>query len=156
MPYYATNMDLVFVELVFNLYEEDWPIRTHQLQYLPAKFVFTEEQRRGIALDSIASMGSIISGGCVNNSVLSHGVRVNSCAMVENSIIFAHAVIGSNSRICRAIIDRGVCIPPTLKSVSILKMTGKDITSQSQEPWWSCLKLPVSSLHSICTPSNVR
>ena len=55
------------------------------------------KKRRGIALDSIVSMGSIISGGCVQNSVLSHAVTVDSFAKVENSIIFAHSTIGSNS-----------------------------------------------------------
>jgi glucose-1-phosphate adenylyltransferase len=109
--YYEANMDLVSVLPIFNLYDDHWPIRTLQHQYPPAKFVFADETRRGIALDSIVSMGSIIAGGCVQNSVLSHAVRVDSCAKVENSIVFAHATIGSNSHIRHAIIERKVCIP---------------------------------------------
>jgi glucose-1-phosphate adenylyltransferase len=109
--YYEANMDLVSVSPIFNLYDERWPIRTYQRQYPPAKFVFAEEKRRGIALDSIVSMGSIISGGCVQNSVLSHAVRIESCAMVENSIVFPHSTIGSNSHIRRAIVERNVSIP---------------------------------------------
>ncbi len=109
--YYEANMDLVSVSPIFNLYDDRWPIRTLQRQHPPAKFVFADEKRRGIALDSIISMGSIISGGCVQNSVLSHGVTVDSYAKVENSILFAHSTIGSNSRIRRAIIERKVCIP---------------------------------------------
>jgi glucose-1-phosphate adenylyltransferase len=109
--YYEANMDLVSVSPIFNLYDNRWPIRTYQRQYPPAKFVFAEERRRGIALDSIVSMGSIISGGCVQNSVLSHAVRVDSYAYVESSIIFAHSTIGRNSQIRRAIIDRNVFIP---------------------------------------------
>jgi len=108
---YEANMDLVSVSPVFNLYDERWPIRTHQRQYPPAKFVFADEKRRGMALDSIVSMGSIISGGCVRNSILSQSVRVESYAMVEDSILFAHSTIGSNSHIQRAIIERGICIP---------------------------------------------
>jgi glucose-1-phosphate adenylyltransferase len=109
--YYEANMDLVSISPVFNLYDERWPIRTHQRQYPPAKFVFADEKRRGIALDSIVSMGSIISGGCVQNSIRSQSVRVESYAMVDNSILFAHSTIGSNSHIRRAIIERGICIP---------------------------------------------
>lgn len=109
--YYEANMDLVSVSPIFNLYDDRWPIRTHLKQQPPAKFVFADEERRGIALDSIVSMGSIISGGCVQNSVLSHAVRVDSYAKVENSILFAHSSIGSNSHIRRAIIERNVNIP---------------------------------------------
>ncbi len=109
--YYEANMDLVSVSPIFNLYDEHWPIRTYQRQHPPAKFVFAEERRRGIALDSIVSMGSVISGGRVQNSILSQCVRVESCAMVENSILFAHSTIGSDSHIRRTIIERNVYIP---------------------------------------------
>lgn len=110
--YYEANMDLVSVSPVFNLYDHHWPIRTYQRQYPPAKFVFAQEGRRmGIALDSIVSMGSIISGGRVVNSVISPDVRVNSYTEVENSIIFSHVNIGRYSRIRRAIIDRHIHIP---------------------------------------------
>jgi glucose-1-phosphate adenylyltransferase len=110
--YYEANMDLVSVSPVFNLYDAHWPIRTYQQHHPPAKFVFAEANRTGIALDSIVSMGSIISGGRVQNCVLSHDVRVHSHAEVQNSILFAHAKIGNNSHIRRAIIDREVNIPP--------------------------------------------
>ena len=110
--YYEANMDLVSVTPVFNLYDSDWPIRTYQQQYPPAKFVFAQEGRRmGIALDSMVSMGCIVSGGRVTNSVLSHDVRINSYSEVENSIVFSHVNVGRYSRIRRAIIDRAVHIP---------------------------------------------
>lgn len=109
--YYEANMDAVAVSPVFNLYDEEWPIRTHQRQYPPAKFVFSEPGRRGEALDSIVSMGCIVSGGSVRNSVLSPDVRVNSYADVESSIIFSHVNVGRHCRIRRAIIDRDVHIP---------------------------------------------
>jgi glucose-1-phosphate adenylyltransferase len=110
--YYEANMDLTSVSPVFNLYDQHWPIRTYQRQYPPAKFVFAQEGRRmGIALDSIVSMGSIISGGRVVNSIISPDVRVNSYTEVENSIIFSHVNIGRYSRIRRAIIDRHIHIP---------------------------------------------
>ena len=65
----------------------------------------------GIALDSMVSMGCIISGGRVANSILSHDVRINSYTEVESSIIFSHVDVGRYSRIRRAIIDRAVHIP---------------------------------------------
>jgi glucose-1-phosphate adenylyltransferase len=110
--YYDANMDLISVSPIFNLYDQDWPIRTYQRQYPPAKFVFAQEGRRmGIALDSMVSMGAIVSGGRVINSILSPDVRVNSYSEVESSIIFSHVNVGRYSRIRRAIIDRHIHLP---------------------------------------------
>ncbi|HLQ50022.1 MAG TPA: glucose-1-phosphate adenylyltransferase, partial [Terriglobales bacterium] len=109
--YYEANMDVVSVSPVFNLYDKEWPIRTHQRQYPPAKFVFAEPGRRGEAVDSIVCMGCIVSGGAVKNSLLSPDVRVNSYAEVDSSIVFSHVNIGRHCRIRRAIIDRDVHIP---------------------------------------------
>jgi glucose-1-phosphate adenylyltransferase len=109
--YYEANMDLVSVSPVFNLYDESWPIRTHQRQYPPAKFVFAGPSRMGRALDSLVSAGCIISGGEVKNCVLSPDVRVNSFSEVDDSILFSHVDVGRNCRIRKAIIDRDVHIP---------------------------------------------
>lgn len=109
--YYEANMDLVSVSPVFNLYDEHWPIRTHQRQYPPAKFVFAEAARMGHSLDSLVSSGCIISGGTVKECVLSPDVRVNSFSEVESSILFSHANVGRRCRIRRAILDRDVHIP---------------------------------------------
>jgi glucose-1-phosphate adenylyltransferase len=109
--YYDANMDIVSVSPVFNLYDAAWPIRTHQRQYPPAKFVFAEAGRTGTAVDSIVSSGCIISGGAVKNSVISPDVRVNSYTEVDASILFSHVNIGRHCRIRRAIVDRDVHIP---------------------------------------------
>ena len=109
--YYEANMDIVSVSPIFNLYDEHWPIRTHQRQYPPAKFVFAETGRMGHALDSIVSNGSIISGGVVKNSVLSPDVRVNSYSEVDDSILFSHVSVGRHCRVRKAILDRDVHIP---------------------------------------------
>jgi glucose-1-phosphate adenylyltransferase len=110
--FYEANMDLVAVTPDFNLYDQNWPIRTRVLQAPPAKFVFAQEGRRmGLAVDSIVSSGCIVSGGRVVRSVLSTGVRVNSYCEVEYSILMSNVKIGRNSRIRRAIIDTGVQIP---------------------------------------------
>ena len=109
--YYEANMDLVAVSPVFNLYDKTWPLNTWQQQYPPAKFVFADPDRMGIALDSIVAGGSIVSGGRVKGSVLGYDVRVNSYCDVEDSIIFNHVNVGRHSRIRKAIIDRHVSLP---------------------------------------------
>ncbi len=109
--YYEANMDMVAVSPVFNLYDPEWPIRTHQRQFPPAKFVFGEPNRMGVAIDSLVSSGCIVSGGVVRNSLLSPDVRVNSYSDVEASILFSHVNIGRHCRIRRAIIDRDVHLP---------------------------------------------
>src|SRR3954469_9087765 len=109
--YYEANMDLISVAPVFNLYDEQWPIRTFQRQYPPAKFVFSDPNRMGSAFNSMVSQGSIISGGTVRGSILSPDVRVNSYSDVDSSIVFSHVNIGRHCRIPHAIIDRDVHIP---------------------------------------------
>ena len=106
--YHEANMDLVSVSPIFNLYDKSWPLHTWQQQYPPAKSVFADPERMGVALDSIVAGGSIISGGRVEKSVLGYDVRVNSYSDVEDSIIFNHVNIGRHCRIRRAIIDRHV------------------------------------------------
>jgi glucose-1-phosphate adenylyltransferase len=113
--YWEANMDLVAVDPLFNLYDSNWPIRTYQGQFPPAKFVFAQDYqggRMGVALDSIVCGGCIISGGRVQNSVLSPNVRVQDHADVRESIIMENVVIGEHCRIRRAIIDKDVAIPP--------------------------------------------
>jgi glucose-1-phosphate adenylyltransferase len=110
--YYDANMDLVSVVPEFNLYDTRWPIRTNVTQNPPAKFVFAQEGRRmGVAVDSVVSAGSIVSGGRVLHSILSPGVRVNSYCEVEYSILMPGVEIGRYSRIRRAIINTGVKLP---------------------------------------------
>ena len=112
--YYEANMDLVAVDPLLNLYDQRWPIRTYMPNLPPAKFVFAEGgegARRGEAVDSIVCVGSIISGGQVERSVLGAQVRVNSYAQVVDSILFDRVDVGRHARIRRAIIDKDVHIP---------------------------------------------
>lgn len=109
--YFEANMDLVSVNPEFNVYDINWPLRTKLQQYPPAKFVFADEKRMGVALDSIVCPGCIVSGGRVRNSVLGYDVRVNSFCEIERSIIYNHVNIGRHSRIRNAIIDRHVELP---------------------------------------------
>jgi glucose-1-phosphate adenylyltransferase len=112
--YYDANMDLVQVSPVFNLYDKRWPIRTLQVQAPPPKFVFAQEYpggRCGMALDSSVASGCIISGGRVQNSILSPFSRVHSYSRIEQSVIFERVEIGKGAKIRRAIIDKNVKIP---------------------------------------------
>lgn len=115
--FYQANLDLVAVEPELNLYDEDWPIRTVQPQAPPPKFVHGAEgppgqARRGEAIDSLVCQGCIVSGGSVKRSILSPLVRVNSYAVVEDSILFDRVDVGRYCRIRRAIIDKDVKLPP--------------------------------------------
>ncbi|HZT33724.1 MAG TPA: glucose-1-phosphate adenylyltransferase [Bryobacteraceae bacterium] len=110
--YYEANMDLVDVTPQFNLYDQNWPIRTRMPQQPPAKFVFAQEGRRmGVAIDSIVCAGAIVSGGRVLRSVLSPAVRVNSYCEIEYSILMPGVQVGRYSRLRRTIVDSGVRIP---------------------------------------------
>ena len=113
--YYQTNMDLIQVDPMLNLYDQDWPIRTYQPPYPPPKFVHTEGDRRGAAFNSIVCQGAIISGGPGHRSIVSPGVRVNSFALVEDSILFDGVDVGRHAAIRRAIIDKDVRDPRRLR-----------------------------------------
>ena len=110
--FWETNMDLVAVDPLFNLYDQKWPVRTKPPMFPPAKFVFGDEGIRfGVAIDSIVSPGCIVSGGMVRRSVLSPGVRVNSYSYVEECILMPEVSIGRRARVRKAILDTGVHVP---------------------------------------------
>jgi glucose-1-phosphate adenylyltransferase len=117
--YWRANLDFAQVQPPFDLYNERWPIRAAVQRPLPpAKFVFADERgaeghpRMGIATDSLVSEGCIISGGRIDRTVLSPGVRINSYSHVEESILMDEVSIGRYARVRRAIIDKGVIVPP--------------------------------------------
>jgi glucose-1-phosphate adenylyltransferase len=109
--YYEASMDLRAVSPELNLYNRQWPLRTAGYSDAPAKFVFDEEGRRGMAVDSIISGSTIVSGGIVKCSVLGRGVRVHTGAYVESSVIFDNCDVGRRAKVKRAILDKNVKIP---------------------------------------------
>jgi glucose-1-phosphate adenylyltransferase len=109
--YWEANMDLISVHPVFNMYNPEWPTFTGLHSHPPAKFVFDDAERRGVALDSVISAGVIVSGGTVRRSVLSPGVVVHSRAVVEDSVLLDGVEVGRDAVIRRAIIDKGVQVP---------------------------------------------
>lgn len=109
--YYAASMDLLNVNPEFNMYDENWPLRSRQLQSPPAKTISHEGERVGRAYNSLITDGTIISGGLVERSILGPHVRVNSYSYITDSIIMDNCDIGRHSRIRRAIIDKNVNVP---------------------------------------------
>ncbi|MBI3252898.1 MAG: glucose-1-phosphate adenylyltransferase [Candidatus Omnitrophica bacterium] len=128
--YYEANMDLVQVTPQFNLYDRDWPIRTYQMQYPPAKFVFADPigGRRGTALDSLVSDGCILSGSVIQRSILSQNVRVNSYAEVENSLLLEGVDIGRHAKVKNAIIDKNTKVMPNAQIGYDLELDRKRFT----------------------------
>ncbi|MBK6632084.1 MAG: glucose-1-phosphate adenylyltransferase [Betaproteobacteria bacterium] len=109
--YWEANMDIIRVTPELNLYDESWPIWTYQEQLPPAKFIFDDADRRGMAVDSMVSGNCIISGATVRRSVLFSGVRVEERSVVEDSVILPKVRIGKNTVIRRTIIDKRCRIP---------------------------------------------
>jgi len=111
--YYEANMDLLGAEPIFSLYDQNWPVRTYQEQFPPARTIHSDEEagRGGQLLDSLVSSGCVISGGKVQRSVLSPNVRINSFSEVYDSILMEGVDVGRYAKIQRAIIDKEVKIP---------------------------------------------
>jgi len=128
--YFEANMDLIQVLPPINIYDKEWPFRTYQEQYGPAKSVWAEEDtnRIGMALNSIISNGCIISGGKVRSSILSPDVRINSFSEVSDSILMEGVDIGRYAKVKRAIIDKNVKVPQKMEIGYNLKEDKKRFT----------------------------
>ncbi|MCB1865394.1 MAG: glucose-1-phosphate adenylyltransferase [Chromatiales bacterium] len=109
--FWQANLELIGVTPELNLYDDDWPIWTYQAQLPPAKFIFDDDNRRGMAVDSMVSGGCIISGAYLRRSLLFSHVRVEASSRVLDSVVLPDAIIGQNCRIQRAVIDKGCSIP---------------------------------------------
>jgi glucose-1-phosphate adenylyltransferase len=109
--FWQANLELIGVLPELNLYDDDWPIWTYQEQLPPAKFIFDDDDRRGMALDSMVSGGCLISGATVRHSLLFSNVRVNSHAILQDVVILPNVKIGRHCHITRAVIDKGCDLP---------------------------------------------
>lgn len=113
--YWEANMELTKVIPDLNMYDQEWPIWTHQEQLPPAKFVFDEDGRRGMAIDSLVSGGCIISGSTVRRSLLFSDVRINSHCTIEDSVLLPNVNVGSHAVLKRVIVDKNCQIPDGLQ-----------------------------------------
>jgi glucose-1-phosphate adenylyltransferase len=109
--YWEANVDLTHVVPELNLYDADWPMLGPQPHQQPAKFVFDEAHRRGIAVDSLVSGGCIVSGATVRRSVLFNGVHVAEGSLIEDSVVLPNVRIGCGVRLQRAIVDKRCVLP---------------------------------------------
>ncbi len=113
--YWQANMDLLNYLPELNLYSKEWPLRTFNYNYPPAKFIWEEGSRIGMATNSMVSEGCIISGGGLSHCILSPKVRINSYSQVSDSILMENVSVGRHCEIRKAIIDKNVEIPPNIK-----------------------------------------
>ncbi len=113
--YWQANMDLLESSPELNLYSREWPLRTFNHNYPPAKFIWQEGDRIGMATNSMVSEGCIVSGGMLSHCVLSPKVRINSYSQVVDSILMENVDVGRYSKIRKAIIDKNVQIPPNTR-----------------------------------------
>ena len=112
--YWAANLDLIRPTPSLDIYDPNWPVWTYQQQLPPAKFVFDDDDRRGLAIDSMVSGGCIISGAQVRRSLLFSSVRVNSYAQTCDAVLLPEVQVGRYARLNNVVIDRGVRIPENL------------------------------------------
>jgi glucose-1-phosphate adenylyltransferase len=112
--YWEANIDLTAVDPALDLYDTTWPIWTYQAQLPPAKFVFNEEGRRGMAVDSLVSGGCIISGASLDRSLLFSKCRVNSYCKLEYAVLLPEVNVGRHARLTKVVVDRGCQIPEGL------------------------------------------
>ena len=109
--FWQANMELIGITPDLNLYDEEWPIWTYQEQLPPAKFIFDDEERRGMAVDSMVSGGCIISGAVVRHSLLFSSVHVHSYSTVKDCVVLPSVEIGENCHLTKVVIDKGCRIP---------------------------------------------
>jgi len=112
--YWAANLDLVMPVPSLDIYDPNWPVWTYQQQLPPAKFVFDDDDRRGMAVDSMVSGGCIISGAHVSRTLLFSNCRVNSHARTREAVVLPEVDIGRRARLNKVVIDRGCHIPEGL------------------------------------------
>ena len=105
--YWSANLDLVMPVPSLDIYDPHWPIWTYQQQLPPAKFVFDDEDRRGMAVDSMVSGGCIVSGATVRRSLMFSNCRVNSYAQTREAVLLPEVEVGRHARLTRVVVDRG-------------------------------------------------
>ena len=109
--FWTANLELVGVTPPLNLYDAEWPIWTYQEQLPPAKFVFDDDHRRGMAVDSMVSGGCIMAGSTVRRSLLFSNVHALEGSLLEDSVVLPDVRVGRNCRLKRVVVDKGCNIP---------------------------------------------
>ncbi len=110
--FFDAHMDLISALPVFNLYNMDWPIHSQAVNSPPAKFVRDHVGRMGNAVDSVVSLGSVLSGTHLERSVIGPWNRTAGGSTITDSVLFDHVEIGAGARVHRAILDKNVVLAP--------------------------------------------
>ena len=113
--YWQANLDLTDPLPELDMYDKEWPIWTYQEQLPPAKYVFDDDDRRGMSVDSLVSGGCIISGAHVRRSVLFSSVRVHSYSTIEESVLLPQVDVGRGCHLKRVVVDNGCHIPAGMR-----------------------------------------
>jgi len=108
--YYNAHMDLCTPRPALDLYNSAWPVPPIATGLAPAKVVADAAGRAGQALNTLVSDGSVIRGGVAMNSVLGHGVMIESGAEVEDSVLFDGCRVGRGARVRRAVVGAGAVV----------------------------------------------
>ncbi len=109
--FFEANMEMIATTPALNLYDQSWPIWTYQSQLPSAKFVFDDDEKCGMAVQSVVSAGCIISGATVRRSLLFSNVRIELKSSIEDCVVLPNVNIGKNCRLKKVILDRGCRIP---------------------------------------------
>lgn len=110
--FFDAHQDLISALPVFNLYNREWPIYSEQLNSPPAKFVRDANGNNGTTIDSIVSLGCLLSGAHIERSVLGPWASIESGARVIDSILFDRVRIGPDATVQRTILDKEVVVDP--------------------------------------------
>ncbi len=113
--YWEANLDLTNTTPELDMYSRDWPIWTYQEQLPPAKFVFDDDGRRGMVVDSLVSGGCIISGALARRSVLFSKVRLHSYCTVEQAVLLPEVDVGRYCQLRKVVVDTGCQIPEGMR-----------------------------------------
>ncbi|RWZ51777.1 glucose-1-phosphate adenylyltransferase [Labedella phragmitis] len=108
--FFEAHQDLISTLPIFNLYNAHWPIFSQQLNSPPAKFVRDARGNLGETIDSIVSLGSLISGAHIERSVLGSWALVESGSKVVDSVLFDRVTIRPDAVVQRAILDKEVVV----------------------------------------------
>jgi glucose-1-phosphate adenylyltransferase len=108
--FFDAHQDLISALPIFNLYNREWPIYSQQLNSPPAKFVRDAKGNLGTMIDSIVSLGCVISGAHIERSVLGPWSVIESGSTVTDAVVFERVQIRPNAVVRRAILDKDVVI----------------------------------------------
>ena len=76
----------------------------------PAKFVRDAKGNLGQTIDSIVSLGCVISGAHIERSVIGPWSTIESGAPLTDSVVFERVQVRANATVRRAILDKEVVV----------------------------------------------